>query len=67
MHKPCAVIPVYNHEGAVPAVVADLRAVAPFVSANWSFSYDHYQVPTPRGSQAPHQAYLRYVATGQVD
>ncbi len=26
MHKPCAVIPVYNHEGAVPAVVADLRA-----------------------------------------
>ena len=48
-------------------LVADLRAVAPFVSANWSFSYDHYQVPTPRGSQAPHQAYLRYVATGQVD
>lgn len=26
MHKPCAVIPVYNHEAAVPAVVADLRA-----------------------------------------
>ena len=24
MHKPCAVIPVYNHERAVPAVVADL-------------------------------------------
>jgi hypothetical protein len=21
MHKPCAVIPVYNHEAAVPAVV----------------------------------------------
>ncbi|WP_110970367.1 glycosyltransferase family 2 protein [Pseudomonas huaxiensis] len=27
MNKPCAVIPVFNHEGAVPAVVADLRAV----------------------------------------
>ncbi|WP_175652726.1 glycosyltransferase family 2 protein [Pseudomonas sp. Marseille-P9899] len=26
MNKPCAVIPVFNHEGAVPAVVADLRA-----------------------------------------
>ncbi|MDD0973673.1 glycosyltransferase family 2 protein [Pseudomonas fontis] len=26
MHKPCAVIPVYNHELAVPAVVADLLA-----------------------------------------
>ncbi len=26
MNKPCAVIPVYNHELAVPAVVADLRA-----------------------------------------
>ncbi|MFW3896540.1 glycosyltransferase family 2 protein [Pseudomonas bharatica] len=26
MIKPCAVIPVYNHELAVPAVVADLRA-----------------------------------------
>lgn len=25
MHKPCAVIPVYNHEQAVPAVVDDLR------------------------------------------
>ncbi|MGC1332455.1 glycosyltransferase family 2 protein [Pseudomonas sp.] len=24
MHKPCAVIPVYNHERAVPAVVAEL-------------------------------------------
>ena len=24
MHKPCAVIPVYNHEGAVPAVVREL-------------------------------------------
>ncbi|WP_296247761.1 glycosyltransferase family 2 protein [Pseudomonas sp. UBA4194] len=24
MHKPCAVIPVYNHEAAVPAVVAEL-------------------------------------------
>ena len=24
MHKPCAVIPVYNHEGALPAVVAEL-------------------------------------------
>ncbi|WP_249678203.1 glycosyltransferase family 2 protein [Pseudomonas abieticivorans] len=24
MHKPCAVIPVYDHEGAVPAVVAEL-------------------------------------------
>ena len=26
MHKPCAVIPVYNHEGAVPAVVRELLA-----------------------------------------
>jgi glycosyltransferase involved in cell wall biosynthesis len=26
MHKPCAVIPVYNHEGAVPAVVEALLA-----------------------------------------
>ncbi|MBK5538611.1 glycosyltransferase family 2 protein [Pseudomonas sp. TH05] len=26
MHKPCAVIPVYNHEGAVPAVVDALLA-----------------------------------------
>lgn len=26
MHKPCAVIPVYNHERAVPAVVAALLA-----------------------------------------
>ncbi|KPA94734.1 hypothetical protein PF70_05273, partial [Pseudomonas asplenii] len=26
MHKPCAVIPVYNHETAVPAVVAALLA-----------------------------------------
>ena len=26
MNKPCAVIPVYNHERAVPAVVADLLA-----------------------------------------
>ena len=26
MHKPCAVIPVYNHEGAVPAVVTALLA-----------------------------------------
>jgi len=26
MHNPCAVIPVYNHEGAVPAVVAELLA-----------------------------------------
>ncbi len=26
MNKPCAVIPVFNHELAVPAVVADLRA-----------------------------------------
>lgn len=26
MNKPCAVIPVYNHELAVPAVVADLLA-----------------------------------------
>ncbi|MDH0304212.1 MULTISPECIES: glycosyltransferase family 2 protein [unclassified Pseudomonas] len=25
MHKPCAVIPVYNHEQALPAVVADLQ------------------------------------------
>ena len=25
MHKPCAVIPVYNHEHALPAVVAALR------------------------------------------
>lgn len=24
MHKPCAVIPVYNHENAVPAVLAEL-------------------------------------------
>ncbi|NER66285.1 glycosyltransferase family 2 protein [Pseudomonas sp. MAFF212427] len=32
MHKPCAVIPVYNHERAVPAVVADLlRAGLPCV------------------------------------
>lgn len=27
MHKPCAVIPVYNHEHAVPAVVAQLLRV----------------------------------------
>jgi len=27
MHKPCAVIPVYNHEGALPAVVAELHKV----------------------------------------
>ncbi|MBA1202385.1 glycosyltransferase family 2 protein [Pseudomonas capeferrum] len=26
MHKPCAVIPVYNHEHAVPTVVSDLLA-----------------------------------------
>lgn len=26
MHKPCALIPVYNHELALPAVVAQLRA-----------------------------------------
>jgi len=26
VHKPCAVIPVYNHERAVPAVVAELLA-----------------------------------------
>ncbi|MHA6492234.1 glycosyltransferase family 2 protein [Pseudomonas borbori] len=26
MHKPCAVIPVYNHEHALPTVVAALRA-----------------------------------------
>lgn len=25
MHKPCAVIPVYNHEHALPAVVSDLQ------------------------------------------
>lgn len=32
MHKPCAVIPVYNHEQAVPAVVDDLlRAGLPCV------------------------------------
>jgi len=32
MYKPCAVIPVYNHEQAVPAVVADLlRANLPCV------------------------------------
>ena len=24
MHKPCAVIPVYNHEAAVPAVIEAL-------------------------------------------
>lgn len=26
MHKPCAVIPVYNHEHALPVVVAALHA-----------------------------------------
>lgn len=26
MHKPCAIIPVYNHELAVPAVLAELHA-----------------------------------------
>ncbi|HDS1734212.1 glycosyltransferase family 2 protein [Pseudomonas sp. BP8] len=32
MHKPCAVIPVYNHERALPAVVAELlRAGLPCV------------------------------------
>ena len=32
VHKPCAVIPVYDHEQAIPAVVADLlRAGLPCV------------------------------------
>ena len=38
-HRPCALIPVYNHEGPLPGVVASLQALSPV-------SYTHLTLPT---------------------
>lgn len=51
---------------AVKGVVADMRAVQPFVDGYWSFSYDHYNSPQVVSS-VHDSAYRAYVSTGAVD
>ncbi|MFC4015117.1 DUF4434 domain-containing protein [Nonomuraea purpurea] len=51
---------------ATKDIVADMRAVQPYVSGYWSFSYDHYQ--SPLQVAAVHDAaYRDYLATGSVE
>lgn len=47
-------------------VVANMAAVAGYVSRYWSFSYNHYQSPRQVGS-AYHQEYLAYLTRGVAD
>ncbi|SEG96581.1 F5/8 type C domain-containing protein [Nonomuraea solani] len=51
---------------AIKGVVDDMRAVQPYVTSYWSFSYDHYQSPL----QVPaihDRTYRDYLATGSVE
>ncbi|MGP3963859.1 DUF4434 domain-containing protein [Nonomuraea sp. 3N208] len=51
---------------AIKGVVDDMRAVQPYVSSYWSFSYDHYQSPL-QVAPIHDQTYRDYAATGSVE
>jgi Domain of unknown function (DUF4434)/Domain of unknown function (DUF5109) len=48
---------------AISTVVADMKAVQPYVSGFWSFSYDHYDSPK-QGFSSQNTSYLKYLNTG---
>ena len=51
----------------IKSVIADLNAVSSYVSAHWSFSYDHYQSPLAPYSTAYDATYRNYLTSGSVD
>jgi Domain of unknown function (DUF4434)/Domain of unknown function (DUF5109) len=50
----------------IGGIVADMRAVAPYVRGLWSFAYDHFQAPG-QADPAYDRAYRAYLRTGRVE
>jgi chitodextrinase len=50
----------------IAGIVADMRAVAPYVRGLWSFAYDHYQSPG-QADPSYDRAYRAYLRTGRVE